>query len=261
MSAEKKCTKCGVIKPLTEFHKNKSSADGLESACSACVAIRGRAWRVANHDRKLASIKQWCDANKERRAAQARERYKTRKRKRYPPSPLSPEALERKRTRNREYQRARSRRLAARTDEQVAADRARLRPDGLKKCRRGEWLPFSDFYETRTTSDGLQCSCISHYNGRLKAKGRTWWVPAGIDQDACFYCSDPATSVDHIVPVSRGGTDAPGNLVPACSSCNCSKNNTDPIKWIAGRVLPDHPGWDDWFQQARMFQRMRKVAA
>lgn len=32
-----------------------------------------------------------------------------------------------------------------------------------------------------------------------------------------------ATSVDHIVPLARGGTNAITNLQPACGACNSSK--------------------------------------
>lgn len=40
----------------------------------------------------------------------------------------------------------------------------------------------------------------------------------------CAYCSaDGAEQIDHVQPVSRGGSDAIGNLVLACASCNKSK--------------------------------------
>lgn len=35
----------------------------------------------------------------------------------------------------------------------------------------------------------------------------------------------PATTVDHVVPVARGGRHA-GNLVPACAACNASKQDS-----------------------------------
>lgn len=47
----------------------------------------------------------------------------------------------------------------------------------------------------------------------------------------CVYCGEPATQVDHIVPVSKGGTDDVSNLVPACRSCNSSKGNRDVDEW------------------------------
>lgn len=35
--AEKTCTKCGEIKPLSEFHRRRQSADGRQSQCAECV--------------------------------------------------------------------------------------------------------------------------------------------------------------------------------------------------------------------------------
>lgn len=40
---------------------------------------------------------------------------------------------------------------------------------------------------------------------------------------ACAYCGEPATEVDHVVPLRRGGVDEESNLVPACKPCNLGK--------------------------------------
>jgi 5-methylcytosine-specific restriction endonuclease McrA len=41
----------------------------------------------------------------------------------------------------------------------------------------------------------------------------------------CAYCLErPATTLDHAVPLSRGGTNYPENLDPACRQCNSSKH-------------------------------------
>lgn len=55
----------------------------------------------------------------------------------------------------------------------------------------------------------------------------------------CAYCQAPATAWDHIVPVSKGGNTTPGNILPACTSCNSSKGNRDVWEWITatGRSL------------------------
>jgi len=40
----------------------------------------------------------------------------------------------------------------------------------------------------------------------------------------CVYCGAPATTVDHVKPVSKGGAELdPANCVPACASCNVRK--------------------------------------
>ena len=38
----KKCTKCGVEKPLSEFYKNKSKKDGLQTRCKICDVLKTR---------------------------------------------------------------------------------------------------------------------------------------------------------------------------------------------------------------------------
>ena len=40
------------------------------------------------------------------------------------------------------------------------------------------------------------------------------------DGGRCIYCSAPATSLDHVVPKSRGGPHTWDNVVSACARCN-----------------------------------------
>lgn len=47
----------------------------------------------------------------------------------------------------------------------------------------------------------------------------------------CAYCPGPFEHVDHVIPLSRGGSNWPANLRPACSKCNCSKNNKTLREW------------------------------
>jgi 5-methylcytosine-specific restriction endonuclease McrA len=49
---------------------------------------------------------------------------------------------------------------------------------------------------------------------------------------SCFYCGRSGGTVDHVVPLSRGGQHAEGNLVPACRSCNSSKGDKLLIEWL-----------------------------
>ena len=51
----------------------------------------------------------------------------------------------------------------------------------------------------------------------------------------CVYCgSDSPTRWDHLHAVSRGGDTVPGNLVPACSRCDDSKQDRDIDEWVRG---------------------------
>ena len=45
----------------------------------------------------------------------------------------------------------------------------------------------------------------------------------------CVYCgTNDKLSVDHVIPISKGGTDEFENLVVACISCNSKKNSKMP---------------------------------
>lgn len=52
------------------------------------------------------------------------------------------------------------------------------------------------------------------------------------DAHTCQYCGakapDVALTIDHVMPVSLGGDDKPGNLVTACRECNSGKASITP---------------------------------
>ena len=62
-------------------------------------------------------------------------------------------------------------------------------------------------------------------------------------QGLCAYCCAPADTWDHIIPVSDGGQTTPGNIVPACTSCNSSKRAKDVADWLDERDIKDIPAY------------------
>ena len=53
------------------------------------------------------------------------------------------------------------------------------------------------------------------------------------DEWICGYCHGGATTMDHIMPRSRGGATALHNLIACCASCNNSKKDKTLQEWIA----------------------------
>ena len=51
----------------------------------------------------------------------------------------------------------------------------------------------------------------------------------------CIYCDQPATTIEHVIPLVRGGTNHEGNLAPACRSCNSRKQDRLIIEYKLGR--------------------------
>ncbi|SNB44702.1 HNH endonuclease [Geobacter sp. DSM 9736] len=61
-----------------------------------------------------------------------------------------------------------------------------------------------------------------------------WWQNR-VAQGICHYCGrkfpQAELSMDHIVPIIRGGKSTKGNVVPACKECNSRKKYLLPIEW------------------------------
>ena len=54
--------------------------------------------------------------------------------------------------------------------------------------------------------------------------------------DKCAYCGDPYEHLDHVIPLVRGGSALPVNLVPACKPCNLAKSWKTRREWLADRA-------------------------
>jgi len=74
---------------------------------------------------------------------------------------------------------------------------------------------------------------------REKEKGRqlrkTRWWKNRVGRGICHYCggtfSPSELTMDHLVPIIRGGKSTQGNVVPACKECNSKKGYLLPLEW------------------------------
>src|SRR5436190_7399322 len=74
----------------------------------------------------------------------------------------------------------------------------------------------------------------------MRLPSEDWHIVRSIvlerDGHACTYCgSDKRLEGDHIVPLSRGGSNAFVNLATACRPCNLSKGSKTVEEWRATR--------------------------
>ena len=54
----------------------------------------------------------------------------------------------------------------------------------------------------------------------------------------CAYCGRGADTLDHVLPVVKGGLTVRTNLIPACRCCNYAKGHAEVIEWFRS-----HHGW------------------
>lgn len=85
------------------------------------------------------------------------------------------------------------------------------------------------------------------------------------DAQRCGYCGQHATTIDHILPRSRGGQDSWENLVACCLRCNNVKGDRTPAEmgwqlrlkpraphgptWLVRGVERSQPDWDEYLTQ------------
>jgi 5-methylcytosine-specific restriction endonuclease McrA len=77
---------------------------------------------------------------------------------------------------------------------------------------------------------------VAKEKAKAKELRRSPWWKQKIAQGLCHYCEGkfpPSTlTMDHVVPLSRGGKSSKGNTVPCCKDCNSKKKYYTPADLI-----------------------------
>jgi 5-methylcytosine-specific restriction enzyme A len=70
---------------------------------------------------------------------------------------------------------------------------------------------------------------------KARALRQTQWWQRQMAKGICYYCerriAREQMTLDHIVPLIRGGRSTRGNVVPACKTCNSRKKYLLPLEW------------------------------
>lgn len=86
------------------------------------------------------------------------------------------------------------------------------------------------------------------------------------DSNRCGYCGKSASTIDHILPRSRGGKDSWENLVACCLKCNNLKSDRTPqemnwtlrmtpkaphgLSWMVRGIEREVPSWEEFLAPA-----------
>lgn len=206
----KTCTKCGGHGP---FGKDKRHRDGLQSWCRACMNEAVRKWTQANPERVRANQQKWQIDNPER--------VKEKERKYRVAHPEKIRENNRKAAHSeREYERRR---------------------------KRSNWMCEYQRLWRKVNPDTVRAIRHRRRARKLEAGGQAtkMQIRARIDYYGgyCAYCLQegkqvPYEHVDHVIPLSKGGSNWPANLRPACAHHNQSKGNKHPSVWRQSQWVP-----------------------
>jgi 5-methylcytosine-specific restriction enzyme A len=87
------------------------------------------------------------------------------------------------------------------------------------------------------SDDGLPVDPDVVKRERAKARDlrQSQWWKRRIGTGVCHYCrrhvGAARLTMDHVVPLGRGGRSRRGNVVPACKDCNNRKRWLVPVEW------------------------------
>lgn len=250
---QKQCTKCKqFFLPTTEFfNKNCQAKDGLHPNCKGCrrqfrednsnhIYLQKKAWRENNPEKEKKRVTDWIEANKEHYITSRHEYYEKNKdhhlalshKRYYDKHDVILAQMKQHYNENKAEIRLREAKRRASSPELIQASRDRAKdwreknPIRFKaQMKRGNAVRRQREYETdgSFTSDDL----INIYQSQ---------------DGKCIYCGKEIsmersneTHLDHIHPISKGGSNWPSNLAFACRACNLSKSDWTLEEWKAIR--------------------------
>src|SRR3972149_6292312 len=221
----KTCKDCSRSLPATTEYFSpcrKGDKVWLASYCKPCTAARTRIWNANNPERSKARANQWYQENKEQHRANARRWAAANVDKvRAITLKCKWKHIERSRAYSREY--ARNHR-----EQKKEADKNRKanNPERAKELSRLRYQRNRDTYLARTRNyrarkreaAGTHTAADTKKQYTMQ-KGLCWW---------CSYELGQQYHVDHRIPLARGGSNGPENIVISCPSCNTSRRDKLP---------------------------------
>ena len=83
--------------------------------------------------------------------------------------------------------------------------------------------------------DGMDEAAIRAERAKARELRKTRWWQQKTAPGLCHYCGRKfrfkELTMDHLVPLARGGRSSKDNLVPACKDCNTRKITMIPLEW------------------------------
>lgn len=73
-------------------------------------------------------------------------------------------------------------------------------------------------------------------------RNSNWWHQQ-LANGKCHYCNKTVPpdelTMDHVLPISRGGKSTKGNIVPCCKECNNQKKYMTPVEMLLQQMEND----------------------
>ena len=90
---------------------------------------------------------------------------------------------------------------------------------------------------------------VARERAKAKELRKSDWWKRQLERGICHYCGDHFSpdelTMDHVLPVVRGGKSSKGNCVPCCKECNNEKKYLTPAELIMRELEREQPDLPD----------------
>lgn len=191
--------------------KNREKAIRYYYRHQELCRLRSRKTYWSNREKCLLENKKWCQENRDKRKIHSRRYYEKHKK----------EIINRSKIYRKNNPEVNRRAVK------------KWRENNLEKARKlvSDW---SKKNRIKRNYNRAQRIYQKKANGYEKISKKQWDDICEIFGNKCFYCKKKKKlTMDHYIPLKKGGSHTFENLVPACSSCNCQKGASTPQEWRA----------------------------
>lgn len=194
----KQCTRCHQVKPIDQFYKNKRYKGGYTAWCKSCLAQdrKDRESQPEAKQHKREVNQKWYESNKEQ---------------------IRPKQNEYNRSKWMTDQATRDRKNRQKTE---SVNRRKSDPGFISKLK--FWVHSSNHNRRSRIKTSRSDNPLTQEQWESICKKYDY---------KCLRCGEvkPLT-IDHIIPLSKGGLHTASNVQPLCKSCN-SKKHTQSIDY------------------------------
>lgn len=210
------CYKCLVEKPLSDFGAQKERPDKTHSWCKKCLSEARRKRYRKFPEKEIAYALEWQKANKEHVKVVTREYKQKNKEKLAKQQRLwiknNPEKVKEHKRNDRIVHKDYYKEYNAKY---YSENKDKHRENGKK------WY-WNNIEKARLIGRIIAHRRRAKLNGRFTPK--EWLELCDKYGNKCLCCNDVCKlTQDHIVPVSRGGSNTIENIQPLCITCNFKK--------------------------------------
>jgi len=227
----KYCKGCNSWKLKTQFNKQKSNKDGLFGVCKSCWSIRCKAYKTNNPDAVRANKKKWNAEHAEQEIQRKKQWYadnaekeKEAVRKRHAENPEKYYLQGKKwREENKDKANEYARVWRSANLEKSAAIKSKWQSQNKEKVNEinQSWRK-SNPDKTKQYRQNRRAHLMGN-GGVIKAQ--EWKDLCLLYGNKCLCCGrdDVSLTIDHVIPLTKGGSNTIDNAQPLCQSCNSRK--------------------------------------